>query len=233
MTSRASSSPAVIACLSVSIDASQAGGVIGQRLPIRSTGPTRFIGVPSRTAPRVTGATAARRRASRCNWRGGDQPVGNTPWRSLYRRWRSGTRPSTRVVPNAIGRFICVWKHELIPRTPISTRSRSTNTRRRELAAIRGRVSWRGYVRSGAIASILACRQHVRLAGNLGNAGSPVLPVEGSGLDVIQAPKPEPRIMRDELTDFEWATIRSFLPNEPRGIPRVDDRRVLNGIFWL
>jgi transposase len=35
--------------------------------------------------------------------------------------------------------------------------------------------------------------------------------------------------MRYELTDFEWAAIRSFLPNKPRGIPRVDDRRVLNG----
>jgi hypothetical protein len=84
---------------------------------------------------------------------GGDQPVGNTPWRSLYRRRRSGTRPSTRVVPSALDRFICVWKHELIPRTPISTRSRSTNTRRRELAAIRGRVSWRGYVRVGSFAT--------------------------------------------------------------------------------
>jgi hypothetical protein len=37
--------------------------------------------------------------------------------------------------------------------------------------------------------------------------------------------------MRYELTDFEWAAIRSFLPNKPRGIPRVDDRRVLNGVF--
>src|SRR5665213_819905 len=69
--------------------------------------------------------------------------------------------------------------------------------------------------------------------GNLGSAGPPVLPVEGIGLDVIQASKPEPRIMRYELTDFEWAAIRSFLPNKPRGIPRVDDRRVLNGIFWV
>jgi len=33
------------------------------------------------------------------------------------------------------------------------------------------------------------------------------LPVEDIGLDVIQAPKPEPRIMRYELTDFEWAAI--------------------------
>jgi hypothetical protein len=32
--------------------------------------------------------------------------------------------------------------------------------------------------------------------------------------------------MRYELTDFEWASIRSYLPNKPRGIPRVDDRRV-------
>jgi transposase len=39
--------------------------------------------------------------------------------------------------------------------------------------------------------------------------------------------------MRYELTDFEWAAIRSFLPNKPRGIPRLDDRRVLNGIFWV
>ena len=57
--------------------------------------------------------------------------------------------------------------------------------------------------------------------------------VEGIGFDVIYAPKPESRIMRYELTDFEWAAIRSFPPNKPRGIPRVGDRRVLNGIFWV
>jgi hypothetical protein len=140
--------------LSVSIDASQAGGVTGQRLPIRSTGPTRFIGVPSRTAPSRHWRDRSTTPGLTMQLAGGDQPVGNTPWRSLYRRWRSGTRPSTRVVPSAIDRFICVWKHELIPRTPISTRSRSTNTRRRELVAIRGRVSWRGYVRVGSFASV-------------------------------------------------------------------------------
>jgi hypothetical protein len=37
---------------------------------------------------------------------------------------------------------------------------------------------------------------------NLGNAGRPVLPVEGVGFNVIQAPKREPRTMRYELTDF-------------------------------
>jgi hypothetical protein len=60
---------------------------------------------------------------------------------------------------------------------------------------------------------------HVRLGVKLGNAGCPVLPVEGIGVEVIQASKPEPRIMRYELTDFEWAAIRSLLPNKPRGIP--------------
>jgi len=36
-----------------------------------------------------------------------------------------------------------------------------------------------------------------------------------------------------ELTDEEWAAIRPMLPNKTRGVPRVDDRRVLNGICWV
>lgn len=36
---------------------------------------------------------------------------------------------------------------------------------------------------------------------------------------------------RYDLTDFEWRVIEPLLPNKPRGVPRVDDRRVLNGIF--
>jgi transposase len=35
--------------------------------------------------------------------------------------------------------------------------------------------------------------------------------------------------MRYELTEYEWSTIRPILPNKARGVPRVDDRRVLNG----
>jgi transposase len=38
---------------------------------------------------------------------------------------------------------------------------------------------------------------------------------------------------RYELTEFEWKTLRPLLPNKPRGVPRVDDRRVLNGIFFI
>jgi transposase len=39
--------------------------------------------------------------------------------------------------------------------------------------------------------------------------------------------------MRYELSDYEWSVIKPMLPNKPRGVPRVDDRRVLNGIFWV
>src|SRR5690242_21869355 len=38
---------------------------------------------------------------------------------------------------------------------------------------------------------------------------------------------------RYELTEFEWRTIKPLLPNKPRGVPRVDDRMVLNGIFYI
>lgn len=38
---------------------------------------------------------------------------------------------------------------------------------------------------------------------------------------------------RYDLTEFEWRVISPLLPNKPRGVPRVDDQRVLNGIFWV
>ncbi len=37
---------------------------------------------------------------------------------------------------------------------------------------------------------------------------------------------------RYEITDFEWSVIAPLLPNTPRGVPRADDQRVLNGIYW-
>jgi len=37
---------------------------------------------------------------------------------------------------------------------------------------------------------------------------------------------------RFDLSDTEWAIVAPLLPNKPRGVPRVDDRRVVNGIFY-
>jgi transposase len=37
--------------------------------------------------------------------------------------------------------------------------------------------------------------------------------------------------MRYELTDPEWTAIEPMLPNNPRGIARVNDPRVPNCIF--
>ena len=37
---------------------------------------------------------------------------------------------------------------------------------------------------------------------------------------------------RFDLTDFEWSIIEPLLPQKSRGVPRVDDRRVINGILW-
>ena len=39
--------------------------------------------------------------------------------------------------------------------------------------------------------------------------------------------------MRYELSDYEWAAIKPFLPNKPRGVPRVNDRRVLFTVVLL
>ena len=38
---------------------------------------------------------------------------------------------------------------------------------------------------------------------------------------------------RFDLSVREWAMIAPLLPNKPRGVARVDDRRVVNGIFYI
>jgi transposase len=38
---------------------------------------------------------------------------------------------------------------------------------------------------------------------------------------------------RYDLGETEWRLIESLLPNKPRGVARVDDRRVVNGIFYV
>lgn len=50
---------------------------------------------------------------------------------------------------------------------------------------------------------------------------------------MIQNPKLGARIMRYVLADHEWTAIKPMLPNKPRGVPRVNDRRVINGSFWI
>jgi len=38
---------------------------------------------------------------------------------------------------------------------------------------------------------------------------------------------------RSDMSDFEWQFVNCVLPNKSRGVKRVDDRRVLNGIFYV
>ena len=38
---------------------------------------------------------------------------------------------------------------------------------------------------------------------------------------------------RYDLSETEWRLIEPLLPNKPRGVARVDDRRVINGIFYV
>ena len=55
-----------------------------------------------------------------------------------------------------------------------------------------------------------------------------------SGLDDMPAYGPgRPLPVSDKATQWphEWTVIKPMLPNKPRGVPRVNDRRVLNGIF--
>ena len=39
--------------------------------------------------------------------------------------------------------------------------------------------------------------------------------------------------MRYDLTDFEWSVIEPLLPTKRRGVKPKNNRRVLNGIFWV
>ncbi len=35
------------------------------------------------------------------------------------------------------------------------------------------------------------------------------------------------------LSDAQWERLAPLLPNKPRGVPRVDDRRVISGIVHV
>ena len=68
---------------------------------------------------------------------------------------------------------------------------------------------------------------------NSEDLAAPPLRVDVVAVDVIQAPKLEHRITLYELSDNEWTAIKPMLPNTARVVRRVNDRRVLNGIFWV
>ncbi len=38
---------------------------------------------------------------------------------------------------------------------------------------------------------------------------------------------------RSDMSDLKWDFIKAVLPNKTRGVKRVDDRRVINGIFYV
>ena len=50
---------------------------------------------------------------------------------------------------------------------------------------------------------------------------------------VIHFLRQEVVMARFDLSDVEWRLIEPLLPNKPRGVARVNDRRVLNGIFYV
>ena len=39
--------------------------------------------------------------------------------------------------------------------------------------------------------------------------------------------------MRYDLTDFEWSVIEPLLPKNRRGVKPKNNRRILNGMFWV
>ena len=41
------------------------------------------------------------------------------------------------------------------------------------------------------------------------------------------------QVARSNMSDLEWEFIKAVLPNKTRGKKRVDDRRVINGIFYV
>lgn len=49
----------------------------------------------------------------------------------------------------------------------------------------------------------------------------------------LQYNRREQEMARSAMSDLEWDFIKTVLPNKPRGVKRVDDRRVINGIFYV
>ena len=67
---------------------------------------------------------------------------------------------------------------------------------------------------SFATASAVSKLSHVRHA----ESGRKFRAISGSATNVIQSPKLESRIMRYELSDYEWTAIKPILPDQPRSV---------------
>jgi hypothetical protein len=81
---------------------------------------------------------------------------------------------------------------------------------------------------------LLHLTQLRRCAIRVGGLGTTYLTyAQGASAEISRHANLEAGIMRYELTEYEWAAIKPMLPKKPRGVPRVNDHRVLNGIFWV
>jgi hypothetical protein len=73
-----------------------------------------------------------------------------------------------------------------------------------------------GHSRPSRIDGRSAYVRYAAESGSISGCRDRRLPVDVAALDMIQSSKPEPRIMRYELSDYEWTAIKPMLPNEPR-----------------
>jgi len=52
-------------------------------------------------------------------------------------------------------------------------------------------------------------------------------------IHLLQNNRQEQEMARSDMSDLEWEFIGQVLPNKTHGVKRVDDRRVINGIFYV
>jgi hypothetical protein len=93
--------------------------------------------------------------------------------------------------------------------------------------------SWPIWTNSARQAFLSAPSSPQRLAKALGNVLTKVFTVSVSS-DSLYSKRPgwSRQMSRSDMSDLEWAFIKCVLPNKSRGVKRVDDRRLINGIFY-